>query len=86
MAQGLVKFVCGDLCPLKRWRFRDHTVVINGFSVLTYIGDTEPNLNKIEMTFMTEAGRGERNKSSTWEELGHSLTTVRPELLKAKKR
>ena len=86
MAQGLVKFVCGDLCPLKRWRFRNRTVMTNGFSVVTYMGDTEPDLNKMEMTFVTEAGREERNRSSTWEELGHSLAPVRPELQEGKEK
>jgi len=80
---GRVKSVCGDTCLLKRWRFRDNAVLSNGYSAVQYPGKI-PDLDKMELTFFTEAGRGEREKTNSWEELGHSLMPVRPALEEGK--
>ncbi|MCJ1341489.1 hypothetical protein MMC09_006785 [Bachmanniomyces sp. S44760] len=92
VALGLLKPVCGDLCPLKRWKFRDNSVLTNGYSAVRYpttssaVGkdinatDGMPDLNKMEMTFHTEPGRFEEGASNNWKELSHSLTPFRLKL------
>lgn len=65
----LISKYCGD-CFLRRWRFADHVVLTNGFSVVQYPGGIDFDLDVMEETFH------QGNVPTLW----HGFEKLRPPL------
>lgn len=51
-----VSNVCGDSCLLKKWYFSDDWILTNGFSIIKYSSEVEPNDPTMELTWEGDNG------------------------------